>query len=126
MITTENTMFISFNEVVNMVKENIYNRYIKNHSDESFNCHINSSDLQLVKINNDNNVVFFHLPTKAKIRVKVVYPFDIPVEIVEIMPEGKRKYTKISDYNLLCNTPSIYKNCYEDKKKNEIFNISLF
>lgn len=117
------TMVILFNEVVNAVKENTYKHFSK---DVLFRCQLNSSDFQLVKINNDNNVVFFHLPTKAKIRVKVVYPFDIPVEIVEVMPEGKRKYTKISDYNLLCNTPSIYKNCYEDKKKNEIFEISLF
>lgn len=125
MSTTENTMFISFNEVVNMVKENIYNKYMKRHSNESFYCHINSSDFQLVEINDENTVVFFHLPTKCKVRVKNVHPFNIPVEIVEIMPEGKKRYTKISDYNLLCNTPSIYKNCYKEPKKNETFNISL-
>lgn len=118
-------MNISFEHVVNLIKENTLKHVNK---DTQFSTTLNSSDFQLIRIVDENKVVFFHLPTKAKVRVKIAYPLtdEIPVEIVEVMPEGKKRYTYIADYVLLNNTPSIFHNCYKNPVANKEFSIGLF
>lgn len=121
-VSTKN---ISFEFVVNMVKENTL-KYVDKQS--LYTTKLNTSDFQLIKIVDENTVVFFHLPTKSKVRVKIAFPLspDIPVEIVEIMPEGKKRYTYVADYNLRNFTPSIYEYCYKNPRKSSSFDILLF
>lgn len=115
---------ISFEHVVDMVKENTLKHVNK---ETQFTTTLNSSDFQLIKIVDENKVVLFHLPTKAKVRVKVVYPYDeVPVEVVEVMPEGKKRYNYIADYILNEYTPSIFEKCYKKRTANEEFSIGLF
>lgn len=123
------TQRISFEELVDAVKNNELNLY-KNPN--TYRTDLNTFDFQLIKIyptkTMDKTIVLMHRPTDTKVRVKIIYPFDdVPVEVIELMPTGYKKYTYVADYNLAGGyTYSLYEHCYVSTKKNFEFEIPLF
>ena len=122
-----NTTNISFSELVNAVSNG--KNYLKKNFDVLYNTTINVNEFQLIKYQNEV-VVFKHIPTMASVRVKVLHPFiNNKVEMVEIMPQGKKKYVYVADYIMFEDRPTEYtmfEVLFTRSKKIESFNIDLF
>lgn len=125
-----NTMNITFTELVNAVANG--KAYIKKHYDLMNKCYettININEFQLISYQ-DEVAVFKHIPTNANVRVKTLYPFvDNKVEKVEIMPEGKKRYTYVADYIMFEDNSDEYtmmEVLFTRSKKASSFNIPLF
>ena len=125
-----NTTNISFSELVNAVSNG--KSYLKKHFDidnVSYSTTINVNEFQLVTYQNEV-AVFKHIPTMASVRIKVLHPFiDNKVEKVEIMPQGKKRYTYVADYIMFEDRPTeytIFEVLFTRSKRVESFNINLF
>lgn len=65
---------------------------------------------------------FLHISTNASIRIKKIEPLnDIFVEIVEIKPEGKRRYTKLSDAPIYVGENTFFENLFEKTRTSDSF-----
>ena len=120
---------ISFNSIVETIANGLRLKNVyKEKPNNIYQTIINANEFKLVSpADATNTLIFTHIPTNASIRIKKIEPLnDVFVEIVEIKPECKRRYTKLSDAPIYVNVDTFFENLFEKTRTSDSFYYNLF
>ena len=118
---------ISFNSIVETIANGLRLKNVyKEKPNNIYQTIINANEFKLVSpADATNTLIFTHIPTNASIRIKKIEPLnDVFVEIVEIKPECKRRYTKLTDSPIDVDT--FFENLFEKTRTSDYFYYNLF
>lgn len=120
---------ISFNSIVETIANGLRLKNLyKEKPNNIYQTIINANEFKLVSpADATNTLIFTHIPTNASIRIKKIEPLnDVFVEIVEIKPEGKRRYTKLTDAPIYVDVDTFFENLFEKTRTSDSFYYNLF